>query len=296
MSWLFSRALVEGFSEGISWAGELCAPSNGSPTPQAFCAPDRTTVFSRLSRFGMTYRPLTADRGKELLMSYRAAFPARTSASQGLAKASKVSAAECGNRWPASSVRFDPATSSWRTAHCLWEEGLPWSSVTLPAWGMTRSGSVYQHPTAERPIKGIASGLWATPTATDGQRSGTLTPSMTGISLAQQIKTPGRWPTPLASDAESAGGIACWQRGKRGLSLNTAVRLEFPSPGFSDYKSGKGYDHGDKKQTPQLRHISGGLLNPTWVEWLMGWPLGWTDLKPLAMDRFREWQQQHGAY
>lgn len=25
----------------------------------------------------------------------------------------------------------------------------------------------------------------------------------------------------------------------------------------------------------------------------MGWPLGWTDLKPLEMDRFREWQQQH---
>ena len=38
----------------------------------------------------------------------------------------------------------------------------------------------------------------------------------------------------------------------------------------------------------------GGELNPTWVEWLMGWPLGWTDLKPLATDRFRSWLQQHG--
>lgn len=35
-----------------------------------------------------------------------------------------------------------------------------------------------------------------------------------------------------------------------------------------------------------------GKLNPTWVEWLMGWPLGWTDLKPLAMDRFHVWRQQ----
>jgi hypothetical protein len=34
-------------------------------------------------------------------------------------------------------------------------------------------------------------------------------------------------------------------------------------------------------------------LNPTWVEWLMGWPIGWTDLKPLAMDKFHEWQLQH---
>jgi hypothetical protein len=33
----------------------------------------------------------------------------------------------------------------------------------------------------------------------------------------------------------------------------------------------------------------GGRLNPTWCEWYMGWPMGWSDLEPLAMDRFREW-------
>jgi hypothetical protein len=26
----------------------------------------------------------------------------------------------------------------------------------------------------------------------------------------------------------------------------------------------------------------GGKLNPTWVEWLMGFPLGWTDLEESA--------------
>ncbi|MNJ30270.1 hypothetical protein D3C77_248670 [compost metagenome] len=35
--------------------------------------------------------------------------------------------------------------------------------------------------------------------------------------------------------------------------------------------------------------------NPTWVEWLMGWPSGWTDLKPLEMAKFREWLQQHST-
>lgn len=38
----------------------------------------------------------------------------------------------------------------------------------------------------------------------------------------------------------------------------------------------------------------GGKLNPDWVEWLMGWPIGWTDLKPLAMDRFAKWPHSHG--
>jgi hypothetical protein len=36
------------------------------------------TAFSRLSRFGMTYKPLTATHGEALLMSYLAAFHAKT--------------------------------------------------------------------------------------------------------------------------------------------------------------------------------------------------------------------------
>jgi hypothetical protein len=32
-----------------------------------------------------------------------------------------------------------------------------------------------------------------------------------------------------------------------------------------------------------------------WVEWLMGWPLGWTDLKPLETDKYHFVQQQLGT-
>lgn len=42
-----------------------------------------------------------------------------------------------------------------------------------------------------------------------------------------------------------------------------------------------------------LSYVIGGKLNPEFVEWMMGWPIGWTELKPLAMDRFQEWQRQH---
>ena len=38
----------------------------------------------------------------------------------------------------------------------------------------------------------------------------------------------------------------------------------------------------------------GGKLNPTWTEWLMGWPLGWTDLKQLETVKSRFVQQPHG--
>lgn len=36
-----------------------------------------------------------------------------------------------------------------------------------------------------------------------------------------------------------------------------------------------------------------GRLSPDYVEWVMGWPIGWTDLQPLEMGRFREWLLQH---
>jgi hypothetical protein len=36
-----------------------------------------------------------------------------------------------------------------------------------------------------------------------------------------------------------------------------------------------------------------GKVTPTNHEWLMGWPLGWTELKQLETDKFRSWQQQH---
>jgi hypothetical protein len=38
-----------------------------------------------------------------------------------------------------------------------------------------------------------------------------------------------------------------------------------------------------------------GKLTPEVFEWMMGWPIGWTDLKPLETDKFQQWQQRHGT-
>ncbi|MDD3884540.1 MAG: DNA cytosine methyltransferase [Gallionella sp.] len=83
MSWLFSQALVAEYSEGTCSDGEPSAQSNGNHIPQAYCVPDKMTAFSRLSRFGMTFAPLTEGRGEALLTSYLADFLAKTSAPQG---------------------------------------------------------------------------------------------------------------------------------------------------------------------------------------------------------------------
>ena len=83
MSWLFSQALVEEYLGDTSLDGEQSAPLSGNNTQQAYCAPDKMTKFSRLSRFGMTYKPLMETRGEELLTLYLAGFHAKTSQLRG---------------------------------------------------------------------------------------------------------------------------------------------------------------------------------------------------------------------
>ena len=43
----------------------------------------------------------------------------------------------------------------------------------------------------------------------------------------------------------------------------------------------------------------GGPIPPIWVEWLMGWPLGYTDKSDsnvLGMGRYLEWRRQHSPF
>ena len=104
MSWHYSRALVEEYLQGTFSDGKPFAPLSGNPTPQAYLCSDRMTAFSRLSRFGMTFAPLTGTRGEDLLTWYLAGFPVRTSAQQDAEPESKASDLECGWKWPESSM------------------------------------------------------------------------------------------------------------------------------------------------------------------------------------------------
>lgn len=65
-----------------------------------------------------------------------------------------------------------------------------------------------------------------------------------------------------------------------------------PTPTSHNAKEG-GYPAEGTRNTPTLGWVLGGKINPQFTEWMMGWPIGWTDLKPLEMDKFQSWQQQH---
>jgi len=94
---------------------------------------------------------------------------------------------------------------------------------------------------------------WPTPAATDGQRGGKMTENMTGQSLTQMVNT---FPTPKQMD---------W-KGK------TQRGTHAPMDGLCN-----------------TLDVTGGQLNPDWVEWLMGWPIGWSSLEPLTELRWLDW-------
>ena len=98
----------------------------------------------------------------------------------------------------------------------------------------------------------------------------------------------GLWPTPKASQR----GDCPSERRRRSPSLESAVNT-WPTPTVSGNNNRVG---ASAKSGNGLATTAGGPLNPTWVEWLMGWPLGSTDLERLETDGFRQWLRQHGKY
>jgi len=86
------------------------------------------------------------------------------------------------------------------------------------------------------------------------------------------------WPTPHANCHTGAG-----EHGTGGPNLQTMVKI-WPTPVQSMHKGSSPASltrkDGQDRSHDQLDHAvmtaNGGQLNPQWVEWLMGWPLGWT--------------------
>jgi hypothetical protein len=144
--------------------------------------------------------------------------------------------------------------------------------------------------------KAVAEKMWPTPCASEARQGLQIRregKKGTQESLSTAVRT---WPTPTASmvtaaDMEQAryagnkgGNRPSYQEAKQTWATPTKADAQ-GGPGRSDKRTG-----GDN-----LRTQAGGQLNPMWVEWLMGWPLGWTDCAASATAKFREWCRSHGS-
>jgi len=145
-------------------------------------------------------------------------------------------------------------------------------------------------------IEGSGSGYWPTPRVCSAMAA-TITPE----SVWKDDRFPnletivGRrmWGTPNAHPRTFTPRAV-----DHGIQLANQVAM-FPTPAARDWKSSNAspetMDRNARPLNETVTQGAGGQLNPTWVEWLMGFPLGWTGLDPLETGRFRQWQEQHGS-
>ena len=220
--------------------------------------------------------------------------------------ASKVNDLVCGRSSPDLLARFDPALQLWKTCQASLVPGMDEFSESWPRSGMTLSGTAYPLlPSA--PLTGAtASGLlptpeasntkavakrsggrpprdftmtWPTPRANDAEKRGEIDPTNPRNGLPGAVKM---WPTPTRHTHKEMGYPA--EYGRNTIGLGGAVKM-FPTPSAGDDR-----DRGCMKMPAIQRRAAlgkqlnlsmvvdpdSGALNPDWVEWLMGFPIGWT--------------------
>jgi hypothetical protein len=219
-----------------------------------------------------------------------------------------------GRKWSALLTRSDPVSSLVRTflGSSTWH-----STIVLLTWkpSVTKRKRLYFRlvPSAPR-IDATGSGLWPTPNVPNGGRSPKGGMSPTGmtpdgkkrqVGLEQMVKhvERGEWtepsliptprvegfdagrhrgkadsthsyvkmfPTPRSSPNENrqTKPTPSQLAGKHGMNLSTAVHM-LPTPTGQDAHNNGGPSQSERNTPP---------LNPDWVEALMGYPLGWTDI------------------
>ena len=222
-------------------------------------------------------------RQRSPLTSSAGASPAKTSASPEKARGFMGSAAGSGGSSTESFASFDPDSLSWRTSQLSVLGDSPEFSGRWPRSGTMRSGIAYPlKPSA--PLTAVTGSSWSrgeypTPSATrygTSQNEGKV-PHKRATAGTQSLDTWARqWPTATAGDAKSSGS-----RGKRGDPGNKAN--EGTSLTDATVRDGR-HDLTTCTHGGDCRPA----LSPRFVEWLMGFPIGHTDLGHLETRSFRK--------
>lgn len=249
---------------------ELAASASDLNEPE--CEPSRSVRSTQLAAessqsIGLMSPALTMSErlpqnaseyssGSDALTLFAEGSLAKTSAPPDLGRGLAATAAASGPSTPELLARFDPDSSSWRTSQRCLIEGWTLFSETWPRSGTMRSGIAYQLPPLARPTDAIGFGLWPTPHgfSQDGKSNG---PS--GNELGRAVNR-SMVPTPKLP---SGGGQTVRTTAGGGIrKLEDWVSAEIGQ--------------------------NTGSLNPTWVEWLMGFPAEWTALKDSATPSSRK--------
>ncbi len=179
----------------------------------------------------------------------------------------------------ASFATYDPLSSSWKTSQaCLFEvEALETFSESWPPSGSMRSGRVFERSTSAHPTFGVGSSYWPGVTSSpygSSQNEGAVSHDRPSRSTPSLNQLANRWPTATSRDFNSNGARSKTETSHSGTTLTEAIRDDGHHPRV-------GPDDGQ------------AVLNPAFDEWLMGFPIGWTDVERSAMQSYLRWRRKH---
>jgi len=217
---------------------------------------------------------------------------------------------------------WDQDSSCWRTFQASLLTGMaePWSG-SFPTSGMTAFGTAsLLRPLVPRTSVGGGGALrYMTPNAMDSLPA----KSQDALDYEHSTARPGRknpnnlrdqvsveegtrlWPTPASRHHKDGDAHSCQNVPVNGLLGREVHRLPTPSSG-GDSGGPHGIRGGSWAKEKLVETfgeedavaMSGGSLNPDWVSWLMGLPVGWTSLEPLSREEYLDWfhAQQNGTW
>lgn len=302
MSWHYLREGEAVCSPHIYWDGKRSQRLKSIPIAEKSSCKDNAIKSLNLSRSGMTSERLIRCLSRVVLMWLAGDSPVRISARQVKVKDCPGNVQALFSKCSELLRQYNLSLFSRKTLRFCAPVVSTLSSENLTAWGIMLAGECWElgtsvHRTKEKECGSLPN--LPTPTAQSygSNRGGAAGRTGKVRHSLQSMASQNNWPTPRASDADRGGrgellGKIRGTKGYRGI----------PTPTARDYKDGSAQSCKNVPVNCLLgRHVhtmsntqQTGSLNPNWVEWLMGWPIGWTESKPLAMGRFRSWLALHG--
>ena len=235
--------------------GKLSAPSNPG---SAFSKTSHTIYDWGLNKSTMTYDQWVSALRRVCLQRKKSVRRIAVNGSLSWPTVTATDASVSSARPPEKMIRKD-GRNVLRTPSLaetvMQPDGFPYTKQDLQA---RKAGKDYRTARVQ----------WPTPRAQEpGSTSATH-----GSGLAEIAKA---WPTPMARD---------WK----------------DSPGMNDRPNGQvslpkmAFQSGHQRQEAMINgDMSQMRLNPLFTEWLMGWPIGWTDFAPVETAWCHWWQRMH---
>lgn len=306
-------------AQSKSWSTR--EPSSACASPDCrygtTCEPSAPTILSA-PECSQTYA------NAAMTLSLPGAFRVRIFHAREKARAYAEREADYGRNMRVSFAKFDPVSYSWKIPHFLFPGDLATFSQTWPRWGMMVRGECFQLPPWVQDTGATAFGELSGAGIEAAAESATgPTPTCVGLdggsNSRKAARARGRYiegagaksatgPTPKARDCDPPSrnqkprdDLKCAvEMGRTKSHTYTTIGTKTMGGCSGSFAKLKELERigclTPEERRAMSSHLTGGkdperadcgMLNPDWVEWLMDWPIWWTDVDFRNTDGWR---------